>query len=412
MGNIWNGQWARTAKRTATILCTLACVLSIAMTVGAHSGRTDGRGGHKDNKNKSGLGSYHYHCGGYPAHLHTSGHCPYREVFPKSVSIKADKTTLGIGEKINVVANVRPSDSCDTDVTWTSSDRTVASVSGGIVTAKGYGTATITAETFNGKTGSIKITVKEITADKVVISGVPDGSDIYIGHTFDLTAKITPDNVDDPTLVWSSSNNEVATVSENGSVVALSEGKTEIRATASNGTYGKVVIKVKEKHVQTVDIAEEEMTIFLGDEFTLKATITPGDATDQQLLWTTQDPAVVSVSETGHLAALDRGETTVCVTSANGKSDTIKIVVKEILAESVRIEAPDTVKIGDQVAIDAVIDPADASVRDIEWRVDDPSVATISSTGILTAHTVGKVTITAIQKDVSATHFIEVLRYG
>ncbi len=43
----------------------------------AHSGRTDSNGGHRDNKNKSGLGSYHYHCGGYPAHLHTNGICPY-----------------------------------------------------------------------------------------------------------------------------------------------------------------------------------------------------------------------------------------------------------------------------------------------------------------------------------------------
>lgn len=48
-----------------------------AITAEAHSGRTDSRGGHRDNKNKSGLGSYHYHCGGYPAHLHPNGVCPY-----------------------------------------------------------------------------------------------------------------------------------------------------------------------------------------------------------------------------------------------------------------------------------------------------------------------------------------------
>ena len=47
------------------------------LTLFAHSGRTDSNGGHKDNKNKSGLGSYHYHCGGYPAHLHDNGVCPY-----------------------------------------------------------------------------------------------------------------------------------------------------------------------------------------------------------------------------------------------------------------------------------------------------------------------------------------------
>ncbi len=52
-------------------------VIFAGSCVNAHQGRTDSNGGHRDNKNKSGLGSYHYHCGGYPAHLHTNGECPY-----------------------------------------------------------------------------------------------------------------------------------------------------------------------------------------------------------------------------------------------------------------------------------------------------------------------------------------------
>ena len=60
-------------KRASIILLAMTM---LPATLFAHSGRTDSRGGHKDNKNKSGLGSYHYHCGGYPAHLHTNG-CPY-----------------------------------------------------------------------------------------------------------------------------------------------------------------------------------------------------------------------------------------------------------------------------------------------------------------------------------------------
>lgn len=52
----------------------------------AHGGRTDSRGGHKDNKNKSGLGSYHYHCGGHPAHLHTDGVCPYSSASSNTTS--------------------------------------------------------------------------------------------------------------------------------------------------------------------------------------------------------------------------------------------------------------------------------------------------------------------------------------
>ncbi len=55
----------------------------------AHSGRTDSNGGHKDNKNKSGLGSYHYHCGGYPAHLHSGGVCPYKSTATTSTTAKS-----------------------------------------------------------------------------------------------------------------------------------------------------------------------------------------------------------------------------------------------------------------------------------------------------------------------------------
>jgi len=65
-------------KKIISILAVCLLLISIPFSVFAHSGRTDGSGGHKDNKNKSGLGYYHYHCGGYPAHLHKGGVCPYR----------------------------------------------------------------------------------------------------------------------------------------------------------------------------------------------------------------------------------------------------------------------------------------------------------------------------------------------
>ncbi len=64
-------------KRLTCVLVAFIMVFGAAMSALAHSGRTDSSGGHRDNKNKSGLGSYHYHCGGYPPHLHTDG-CPYK----------------------------------------------------------------------------------------------------------------------------------------------------------------------------------------------------------------------------------------------------------------------------------------------------------------------------------------------
>lgn len=67
-----------TSKRVLSGILAIMMLAGSVITVSAHSGRTDSRGGHKDNKNISGLGYYHYHCGGYPAHLHTDGVCPYK----------------------------------------------------------------------------------------------------------------------------------------------------------------------------------------------------------------------------------------------------------------------------------------------------------------------------------------------
>ena len=64
-------------KRVFSIITICLMVVSLSLSAFAHGGRTDSSGGHKDNKNKSGLGSYHYHCGGNPAHLHSGGVCPY-----------------------------------------------------------------------------------------------------------------------------------------------------------------------------------------------------------------------------------------------------------------------------------------------------------------------------------------------
>ena len=59
-------------------MIAISLIVTSTSPVMAHSGRTDSNGGHRDNKNKSGLGYYHYHCGGHPAHLHENGVCPYK----------------------------------------------------------------------------------------------------------------------------------------------------------------------------------------------------------------------------------------------------------------------------------------------------------------------------------------------
>ena len=82
--------------RKAAIILLSVSILPV--TLFAHSGRTDANGGHRDNKNKSGLGSYHYHCGGYPAHLHKNGICPYSS----SSSSSSNSTSSSSSKKVTI----------------------------------------------------------------------------------------------------------------------------------------------------------------------------------------------------------------------------------------------------------------------------------------------------------------------
>lgn len=75
-------------KRLAVVILVIIALLVTSTSFAYfHGGRTDSNGGHKDNKNKSGLGSYHYHCGGNPPHLHDGGVCPYA---PKASTISTN----------------------------------------------------------------------------------------------------------------------------------------------------------------------------------------------------------------------------------------------------------------------------------------------------------------------------------
>ena len=173
-------------KKIISILLIILSIISIGVNAYAHSGRTDSSGGHKDNNNKSGLGSYHYHCEGHPAHLHTNGVCPYSSSSSASksstssslsssakttstvpttiavtdIKINENVTNMEEGENKKLTTIITPDNATDKNITWKSSDESIATVSTtGEVTAKKYGTVDITATSTNGKTSTIKINI-------------------------------------------------------------------------------------------------------------------------------------------------------------------------------------------------------------------------------------------------------------
>ena len=181
-----------------------------------------------------------------------------------SISVTADKTELTVGDTMQAAAAVLPENADNKEVTWTSSDETVANVSeAGLITAKAAGTATIkaTAKDGSGVSGELVITVKakQVTPDpepvKVAsISVTADKKELEIGGTAQAAAAVLPENADNKEVTWTSSNESAVTVNESGLIKAIGVGSADIIATAKDGSgvTGKVTITVKSKDIDPV----------------------------------------------------------------------------------------------------------------------------------------------------------------
>lgn len=158
---------------------------------------------------KVGLGSYHYHCGGHPAHLHPNGVCPYssssssksnnnksttssnknvvQTTAPATIAVTEIKInekieSLEVGESQTLTATITPNNATDKKITWKSSDENIATISNeGIITTKKAGYVNITVSSSNGKTDTIKIKVEE--APKVENNYTIDTTNTYKNET-------------------------------------------------------------------------------------------------------------------------------------------------------------------------------------------------------------------------------------
>ena len=251
-------------RKIITKIMLVIPIVIILLTNGvyAHSGRTDSSGGHRDNKNKSGLGSYHYHCGGHPAHLHSNGVCPYststsnnnttalKETVTEVLLIninQIDSSVLEIGQKIILSATITPEDATNKTITWESSNQSILTVnSNGEVEAIAPGTAEIIAKSNNGKTSSKTITVKPkpVVVEQIILSK----TNIIItkGEELEIIATILPDNATNKSLTWSSSDTKVASV-VNGKVKAKGEGTTIITVISEDNVQAQCTITVNKK---------------------------------------------------------------------------------------------------------------------------------------------------------------------
>ena len=316
------------------------------------------------------------------------------------ISLDRHELSMVTGGTDTLVATISPDDATDKSVSWASSDPSVVSVDQeGNLSALKPGNATITATAANGLSDSCAVTVADpdipvagISLDRHELSMVTGGTDT-------LVATISPDDATDKSVSWASSDPSVVSVDQEGNLSALKPGNATITATAANGLSDSCAVTVADPDIPVAGISldRHELSLLTGGTDTLVATISPDNATDKSVSWTSSDPGVVSVDQEGNLSALKPGNATITATAANGLSDSCAVTVADpdIPVAGISLDRHElSLLTGGTDTLVATITPDDAT-EEILWTSSDESIVTVDQNGNLKAVAPGKATVTA-----------------
>lgn len=247
--------------------------------------------------------------------------------------IKIDKASLNlnVGSNFTLKLSYYPNNASNQNVTWSSSNNSVASVDNGLVIAKKKGTAIIKAKV-GDKEATSTIIVSEVPETNNIISVQSvklnkDSVTLDIGSKEIIEATVMPSNASNKTLKWISSNDKVFKISNN-TIEAIGEGEAILSVTSDNGKAAYLNVKVNKKIVESSEIKLDLETIYLhlNQTINLNYTIMPTDTTNKNVTWYSGSDEIVSV-DNGVIKGLKYGKTTIGVLTSNGKTDKVTVYV-------------------------------------------------------------------------------------
>lgn len=238
------------------------------------------------------------------------------------------------------------------------------------------------------------------------ISLMPDSLELTEGDTAQLTATTT-NIADDAEILWTSSNEDVAFVDANGLVTARSEGEATITAKCQ-GAEATATVKVARRLQPEITISPRSIELTKGDRTRLSITTTD-IADDVVIEWTSSDPTVATVDSTGLVTAIDEGTATITASCEGAFANCeVKVNAKPDNREPTITIAPVAVELTAGDSIQLTVTTTEVDDAEVEWSTSDSAIATVDSTGLLTAIAEGAAVITATCEGVSATCEVKV----
>jgi uncharacterized protein YjdB len=316
-----------------------------------------------------------------------------------NVYLSAESISLFLNDIQILTARVEPDDATNQNVTWNSSDPSVAVVTGGLVMGVATGTAIISVTTEDGgKTSACSVTVSNIAVSGVSLNKTSAG--LLVGSTETLYAAITPSNAINKSVTWSSSNTSIATVS-GGLVTAVAPGTAIITVTtADGGKTATCAVTVSNVTVSGVTLNKSSASIYVGGTETLTETIAPADAANKSVTWSSGNSDVATVSTSGVVTGVSAGTVNITVTTEDGgKTATCAVTVSNVAVSGVSLKTSTGLLVGGTETLSAIIAPANATIKNVTWSSSNPSVATVYNDGVVTGLSAGTAVITVTTVD-------------
>ena len=331
-------------------------------------------------------------------------------VLPTDIELTTNSIGLLEGESIQVSAKVIPENSTNNTLSWSSNNTNIATVSNGLIVGKSEGNTTIIVSTSNGirKEISVNISKKKVETE-------PENTEILLknikinvgnltleeGNTTQINAILEPSNATNKDIIWSTSNSNVATINQNGTITALKEGTTTITVSSTTNSEIKdsieLIVKKNSKAVSDVIINEKNITVKVGGETRLTVTVLPSTALNKNVTWTTSNTNIATIDNNGILNAKNIGTAIITATSISnpyikGQST---ITVEPIEVANITLSTTSvTIKKGETQTITATPQPSNATNKTLTWKSNNTSIATVDNNGKITGVSVGKTTIT------------------
>ena len=311
------------------------------------------------------------------------------------INLNTNNLSVIKGTTATLTYTITPSNATNKNATWTSSDESVATVENGKITAKKIGTTIITVSSF-GYRATCKVTVvdtiglKSIGLNKTEIT-------IKEHETYNLNVAYSPQNASNKKVTWKSNDTDIVTVDTNGKLIAKKAGTATITVVSNDGGYVatcKVTVTTPSKNVTSVKLDKKEVNLLVGEETTLKYTITPSYAENQKVTWTSSDGSIATVKD-GVIKAIAPGTAEIKVISVDGEKEAIckvKVTAKPLEAivfdtEEISVEAEKEITLKPQPQ------PANSVIDKAIWTSSDETIATVEN-GVVKGLQEGTATIT------------------